>query len=103
VQQIPTVKSGVFTYKHLSGGQIKGTPSARQPGRPPPRSRRRPRDTRQQVRRSTCGQRLVSRGPLPLAAAASPLPPGGSRASRRLPRAVFPHPAAGGTGRSRRV
>ncbi len=46
---------------------------------------------------------LVSRGPPPLAAAASPLPPGGSPASRRLPRAVSPHPAAGGTGRSRRV
>src|SRR6266542_3247904 len=38
--------------------------------------------------------------PPPLAAAASPLPTGGRPASRRLPRAVSPHPAAGGAGRS---
>jgi hypothetical protein len=41
---------------------IKGTPSARQPGRPPPRSGRRPRDTRQQIRRSARDQRLAPAG-----------------------------------------
>jgi hypothetical protein len=38
------------------------TPSARQPGRPPPRSGRRPRDTRHPIRRSTRDQRLAPAG-----------------------------------------
>jgi hypothetical protein len=58
----PRAVDAAFSACDNSPHGFKGTPSARQPGRPPPRSGRRPRDTRQPIRRSTRGQRLGPAG-----------------------------------------